>query len=150
MPTDLYAPKTTGVFNVEVHPLKSGTVSQRWEYDEKTKTIAPELYPGKALSEGANKNLFIFRQLHLAMQQFLIDTTNGIVTNVLSKNLSTVSSKKTTVGWNSVMEAERKIPSMQQHWVILECKELPTIEEPEESAGSKAQAMMEDDINTVK
>jgi len=79
----------------------------------------------------------------------LIDTTNGVVTNVLTNFLSTVSSKATVKGWNSVMEPERKIPSMQQHWVILECKDLPTIEEPADGSMSHAQADAEDDDDDI-
>jgi len=67
MKEDLYAPKKTGVFNVEVHKLKAGTLAQRWTYDEKAKTISSQLYPGKVLSEGANKNLFLFDSLNLGM-----------------------------------------------------------------------------------
>lgn len=127
MADDLYAPKKTGVYNIEVHPLKAGTVAQRWKYDERSKAIYSHLYPDKVISEGANKNLFLFRSLGLGMQQFLIDTTNGVATNVLTKRLSTVSDTGTkTGGWNSIMEAERKIPSMQQHWVILDCKLVQT------------------------
>lgn len=135
MKDDLYKPRKTGVFNVEVHPLKPGSKEQRWRYNAKSKTISPHLYPGKTLSEGANKNLFIYNIMNLGMQQFLIDTTNGVVTNVLTRYLSTVSDDKTKSGWNSVMEPERPIPSMQQHWVILECLADPT----QAPAASKAQ-----------
>jgi hypothetical protein len=142
---DLYAPKHTGVFNVEADRLQSGVVAQRWRYDAKDKSLAPHLYPNKALSEGANKNLFVFDKLNLGMQQFLIDATNDVVLNVVSRYFVTVTAKSTEHGWNSAVQPEKPLMSLQQHWVILGCDKLPEVEEPTDGCLRHAQTGTDQD-----
>lgn len=56
---DKYAPRKTGVYNVfdyEFNNLKE----QQWRYDKDKQVIYSNFYPNKVISEGANKNLFMF------------------------------------------------------------------------------------------
>lgn len=122
MGEDLYWPRNTGVFNVVAAPLSAGMKNQRWRYDSKLKSIVSHTYPEKVLSEGANKNLFLFDQLGLGIQKFLFDTTNGILSNILSRNVATLSPKKANRGWNvDTKKLEWNPQSLYQHWVMLDC-----------------------------
>lgn len=76
---DLYHPRKTGVFNVEVRNLMPGTLNQQWSYDAVKKVIRSRLYPNKVLSEGSNHNLFLYDFLDMDIQKFVFDMKNGII-----------------------------------------------------------------------
>lgn len=70
---DKYAPKKTGVYNVymaasvsdisDEEDAKTGNhkLAQQWSYKADTKTLYSKMFPSRALFEGANKNLIIYK-----------------------------------------------------------------------------------------
>jgi len=65
---DSYAPKKTGVYNVDLQVMlgeadDSGTrKAQQWKYSKSEKAIISLAYPDKALFEDINKNLIVYKQ----------------------------------------------------------------------------------------
>lgn len=58
---DKYAPKKTGVYNVFLSKKVVGKKAQTWQWNKGSTTLSPLLYPKKALFEGTNKNLIIYK-----------------------------------------------------------------------------------------
>lgn len=50
--------------------------AQQWFYDSKTQTLHSMLYPKKALFEGNNNNLIVFKNRGLKQQKFAYDKVN--------------------------------------------------------------------------
>lgn len=79
---DKYHPKKTGVYNVFLQTDKSKLskdvdtktgnhkLAQQWKYDSSNKALYSLRYPEKALFEGANKNLIVYKFGKLKNQQF--------------------------------------------------------------------------------
>jgi len=88
---DKYAPKKTGVYDVNVQPLLRTWNAQKWRYDAKKKAFYSQQYhPNAVISEGANKNLFLYKYLGLNIQKFSFDQKTGIFRNLNSKRVATV------------------------------------------------------------
>jgi len=82
---DKYHPKKFGVYNVLLAPkashlsdeedAKTGKhkLAQQWRYDADTQTLYSRMFPTKALFEGANKNLIVYKYMKLKNQKFIFD-----------------------------------------------------------------------------
>lgn len=82
---DKYHPKKFGVYNVLLAPkashltdeedAKTGKhkLAQQWRYDAGTQTLYSRMFPTKALFEGANKNLIVYKYMKLKNQKFIFD-----------------------------------------------------------------------------
>jgi len=57
---DKYAPKKTGVYNIGLAKKNRGNKAQQWMWEENSR-LTPVLYKDKALMEGSNKNLIIYK-----------------------------------------------------------------------------------------
>ena len=60
--SDKYAPKNTGVFNVDMQPFDYGNIkkTQKWRYDATTHSLHSHQYPDKVMFESFNRNLIVF------------------------------------------------------------------------------------------
>lgn len=65
---DKYAPKKTGVYNIALEKLNKDAPdgsnekrAQQWTYWAKGRALLTKAHPGRALFEGFNKNLIIFK-----------------------------------------------------------------------------------------
>jgi len=111
---DLYAPKKTGVYSVYADVLLSGNnLSQRWSYNADKKVINSHLYPDRAMTEGKNLNLFLYKMLNLKNQKFSVFPRDGFVKNTFTDHIGSVGpiSKTGEVGkkaWNVIMANHTK------------------------------------------
>lgn len=78
---DLYAPKTTGVFNVFMDLYKQGNKNQQWGYNVAKKQIYSIAHPSAIFTQGGNNNLFLFGDRGLKNQQFMVDLEKNWVLN---------------------------------------------------------------------
>ena len=83
---DLYAPRKTGVYNVELKQYEKGNLGQQWTYDSEQKSVRIRKFPNKALFEGANKNLIVYAYKGMKQQQFVFDHVSGKWTNANTQN----------------------------------------------------------------
>jgi hypothetical protein len=77
--TDKYAPKKTGVFNVEMQPFNSMEIkkTQKWSYDAKTHSLRSKQYNDKVMFESFNRNLIVFEfKPEMKNEAFSFDTGN--------------------------------------------------------------------------
>lgn len=60
--SDKYAPKNTGVYNVDLQPFDLSVVktTQQWSYDATTHSLHSLQYPSKVMFESFNRNLIVF------------------------------------------------------------------------------------------
>lgn len=88
---DAYAPRKTGVYNValaarsQADPEEPEQKAQQWFYNTKTQTLHSMLYPKKALFEGNNNNLIVFKNKGLKQQKFAYDKVNLDWSNKFTK-----------------------------------------------------------------
>jgi hypothetical protein len=70
---DKYAPKTTGVYDIGLRTKNKGNKAQMWSWNDGKSTLSPALFPAKALLEGNNKNMIVYKNLGLKQQSFEFD-----------------------------------------------------------------------------
>jgi len=73
---DKYAPKKTGVYDIGLRKKAKGNKAQMWSWDVEKATLSPLMYPGKALLEGGNGNLIVYKNRGMEQQQFEFDQIN--------------------------------------------------------------------------
>jgi hypothetical protein len=58
-----------------------------WSWGDKYSYLIPKLYPKKALMEGGNKNLMVYKKKKFKMQKFDFDEINGLWEATYRKNV---------------------------------------------------------------
>jgi len=58
---DKYAPKKTGVYNISLRKKAKGNKAQMWSWNDEKGTLSPLVFPGKALLEGGNNNMVVYK-----------------------------------------------------------------------------------------
>jgi hypothetical protein len=90
MPDDKYAPRVTGVFNVYLAEPKEGEtvedLNSAWYYNEKKRALMSRKFPSKALFEGFNHNLCIWKYSGVRNQLWSFDMNNNLWFNDFSKH----------------------------------------------------------------
>lgn len=83
---DLYFPKSTGVYNVELIDFEEGNLHQQWTYNNQDLTVRSRQFPTKSLFEGVNRNLIVYRRLPNKNQEFFFDNIAHRLSNVNTHN----------------------------------------------------------------
>ena len=133
---DKYAPKKTGVFNVNMQKSaahltkeedeKTGNhkLAQQWSYDADKKALYSNMYPEKALFEGANKNLIIYNFKGLKNQQFVFDTGRKIWMNAVTNNTIELSKTSEAKAGGDVSTSKiRTENNSRQKWTVKACSD---------------------------
>lgn len=82
---DAYAPRTTGVYNIDLthfHGREEGTKGQQFYYHDEDNTIHSYIHPEGAIFEGFNKNLIVYKNLHMPNQRFEYNSVRRLWTNI--------------------------------------------------------------------
>lgn len=98
---DRFAPRKTGVFEVEMTPFKgmdSNNKAQQWTYSPKEKTVRSMIHKDSALFEGYNQNVIVSQNLVSDNQKFSYDFLQGQWNNLVSGRVLEVNKKEHTVG----------------------------------------------------
>ena len=77
------------------------------------------MYPGKALMEGMNKNLIIYKFRKMKQQRFAFDEINKVFAETYTKNVIQVPKKNINAGANVATSPYAKLAN--QKWRIVYC-----------------------------
>lgn len=116
---DKYAPRKTGVYNVALRKWNKGNKAQMWTWEDNER-LTPMLYKGKALLEGSNKNLIIYKFRKMKQQRFAYDEVNHVFAETFTKNVLNVKGNIADRA-NVVTAPYNKKPS--EKWKISYCDE---------------------------
>jgi len=150
---DKYAPKTTGVYNVYGEKATADNLAQQWHYDVSEGLIMSNFYKNKVLSEGANANLFMYKNRNIKNQKFSVDFGTGRVYNRFTENSVTLGKKDylepgtETPEWNLIMDKEAKNKN-EQHWEVMLCPEKPENNDSDVDALSNQEQVAEGEEKT--
>ena len=67
---DKYAPKKTGVYNIGLRKKAIGNKAQMWSWNDADGTLSPLMFPTKALMEGSNNNMIVYKNRGMEQQKF--------------------------------------------------------------------------------
>lgn len=121
---DKYSPRKTGVYNVFVSPYNK-LKEQQWRYDKAKHAIFSNYWSDKVISEGLNKNLFMYFPKGMKSQLFSIIEGMGDfhLQNDYTKHAAQFVNKVVheggKQGWEVVMAIAETDPG--QHWEIIPC-----------------------------
>jgi len=130
--TDKYAPKVTGVYNIDLEVF-SGLIknkkereerklAQQWYYDAETKYLGSKLFPDKVLFEGANKNLIVYAKRKLKNQIWNFDDKRNLWFNMFTNDALMVASKDhIDVGSNVITGSKHIKNKDKSFWSIIPC-----------------------------
>jgi hypothetical protein len=62
--------------------------------------------------------------MDLDIQKFVFDMKHGLVQNIITKNVGTITTDPVVGGFNVDMQKEKEPEHISQHWVVLECKNI--------------------------
>ena len=81
--TDLYSPRTTGVYSAYLAPF-TGKKNQRWSYNPEDKSFKTHQFPNVALFEGSEGNLIAYKYMGLQNQKYSFDLKSHTMFNALT------------------------------------------------------------------
>lgn len=73
---DKYAPRKTGVYDIGLRKKAKGNKAQMWTWNDENGTLNPAAYQSKALLEGSNYNLVVYKNRGMKQQKFVFDSIN--------------------------------------------------------------------------
>ena len=73
-----------------------------WTWNDDKDTLSPALFPTKALLEGKNKNMIVYKNLGLKQQKFEYDQINKLWQNENSQNVFEVNKGQVVDGANVI------------------------------------------------
>lgn len=120
MTVDKYAPRKTGVYNVSLRKKVPGKKAQQWTWEDNER-LTPMLYTGKALFEGMNKNLIIYKFKKMKQQKFKYDEVNKIFVESFTKNVLEADEKNLVD--NSNVVTEPYVKNHAEKWKPVYCDE---------------------------
>jgi hypothetical protein len=123
---DKYAPKTTGVFNVDMQLFdkKAPKKTQQWSYDASTHSLHSLQYPDKVMFESFNRNLIVFSyKPGMKNEAFSFDLDHQNWYNVHTHRVLQLSTNDTISTGSEVLTDDFNPKSLAQKWTIVDCVE---------------------------
>lgn len=107
--SDKYAPKNTGVFNVDMQPFELSNLkkTQKWKYDAVTHSLYSHQYPEKVMFESFNRNLIVFNyKPNMKNEAFSFDLEHQNWFNMHTNRVLQLSSNSTIGSGSEVLTDE--------------------------------------------
>jgi hypothetical protein len=123
---DKYAPKKTGVYNIEMQPLdNTGLKSeQKFFYKEKEHALHNMKFPDKVVFEGFNKNLMLFNYKPTSKnEKFSFDQKKNVWYNEFTDRVMSTDHKNPLATGSNVATHEYHPDDIFHQWVLVSCED---------------------------